>query len=388
MMQSIALDVSRQTIAELKKMNLDNFTEKLADVSREESEDMATQMKIRRPIMIAGQKCWISGNSEQQYAENVIKAIQGDIHAVPTKHNADSKHNFKAYARRWFEVFSKPNISTVTGITYERQLRLHINPVIGDMNIEDINSADVQEVFNRMGETTKETKNKVRIVLNMILEQAVEDGFITRNPVNSKNVRVKGTSSKHRAVYSVEQMQFLAHNIDKVKKATDRAYLALMVFHPFSPEEVLGLKGADIDEDRIHIRRAVTHPDRNQPEIKGTKNDYRTRDLDLAQQSKRYLPKVADDQFILGGETPLSYTQVKKMCMRIQKDLQFDDSITPSRFRPTVLTDLYDTTKDVKQVQAAAGHSNASTTMKYYVHGRYQSRNSATPIETLYGATN
>lgn len=387
MMQSVALNASKQTLAELKGLNFENFTEEWADMSREESADMATQAaKIRRPITINGEKRWVSGNSEQEYAENVIKAAQGNTHTTQLKHTTNSKHLFKPYAQRWFEVFSKPNIETVTSITYERQLRIHINPIIGDMNIEDLTSADIQTVFNKMGDVSKETKNKVKNVLNMVLEQALEDGLITKNPLRSKNVRINGKSSKHRELYSVEQMKYLVQNIDKVKKPMDRAYLALVALHPFSPEEVLGLMGADIDENKIRIRRAVIHPNRNQPEIKGTKNDYRSRDLDLAPQAKRHLPQVADDEFILGGQKPLSYTQVKKMCARIQKDLQFDDSITPSRFRTTVLTDLYDTTKDVKQVQAAAGHSNASTTMKYYVQGRYQSRNSAAPIAALYGA--
>ena len=385
MMQSVALTASKQAVAELRGLHLDNSTEEWIDVSREETKDMATQMKIRRPIMIAGEKRWISGNSEQEYAENVIKATKGNIQLVPPSDHANSKHRFETYAQRWFEVFSKPNIETVTSITYERQLRIHINPVIGNMNIEDITSADVQKVFNRMGDASKETKNKAKIVLNMIFEQALEDGFIAKNPLQSKNIRIKEKNSKHREPYSVEQMQYLVQNIDKVKKATDRAYLALMTLHPFSPEEVLGLKGADIDNNMIHIRRAVTHPTRNQPEIKETKNSYRNRELDLVPQAKRHLPEVADDEFVLGGKVPLSYTQVKKMCDRIRKDLQFDDSITPSRFRTTVLTDLYDVTKDVKQVQAAAGHSNASTTMKYYVQGRHQDRNSATPIAALYG---
>ena len=42
------------------------------------------------------------------------------------------------------------------------------------------------------------------------------------------------------------------------------------------------------------------------------------------------------------------------MWPRIQRDTGFEESVTPRRFRTTVLTDLYDQTKDVKQAQAAA----------------------------------
>lgn len=53
------------------------------------------------------------------------------------------------YALKWFEVFSKPNIEIVTAATYERQLKLYIFPILGEMNIEDILPADVQRFFQQ-----------------------------------------------------------------------------------------------------------------------------------------------------------------------------------------------------------------------------------------------
>ena len=60
---------------------------------------------------------------------------------------------------------------------------------------------------------------------------------------------------------------------------------------------------------------------------------------------------------MFGGKRPLSYTQVRKMCDRIKRNTGFTENITPIRFRTTVLTDLYDQTKDIKLAQAAAGHT-------------------------------
>ena len=71
------------------------------------------------------------------------------------------------------------------------------------------------------------------------------------------------------------------------------------------------------------------------------------------------------------------------MCQRIQQDINFNEAITPRRFRTTVLTDLYDMTKDIKQAQAAAGHTTAAMTLKHYVKGRSEHRNTAAPIATM-----
>ena len=150
----------------------------------------------------------------------------------------------------------------------------------------------------------------------------------------------------------------------------------------------MGLKGEDIEGNTIHVRRAVTHPDRNTPIVKDTKTAGSKRDLDLVEHIRRFLPETAPDEYIIGGKKPLSYQQVKKMCERIQRDTSFSEKITPMRFRTTVLTDMYDQTKDLKQAQQAAGHASATTTMKHYIQGRSEHKNTAAPIAALYGLAN
>ena len=161
--------------------------------------------RIRREIVINGVKRWITGATEQEYAENLIKAlgVSDEMQFVP------KKHSFQTYAQQWFEVFSKPNISLLTAITYERQLQLHIYPAFEGMDLEDIKPSDVQEMFNRMGEVTKATKTKARMVLNMVFEQAVDDGLIQKNPLKARSIRIVGGASRATKPYSVAQMRFL-----------------------------------------------------------------------------------------------------------------------------------------------------------------------------------
>ena len=70
---------------------------------------------------------------------------------------------------------------------------------------------------------------------------------------------------------------------------------------------------------------------------------------------------------------------------RVKNGIDFDSEILPGRFRTTVLTDLYDATKDIKQAQAAAGHTTAAMTLKHYVKGRQERSNTALPIAAAYG---
>jgi len=224
------------------------------------------------------------------------------------------------------------------------------------------------------------------MVLNQILDAAVEDGLIAKNPLKSKRIKITGKTSQATVPYSVEQMRFLVQHIGDIKDPLDRAYLAIQALHPLRLEEVLGLQGADIDREgmAIHICRAVTHPTRNQPEIKDTKTQSSTRTIGLSALAVPHLPQVAEHEFVFGGTKPLSYTQVRKMCDRIRRDIGFTENITPIRFRTTVLTDLYDQTKDIKLAQAAAGHTTSAMTLRYYVKGRETISKAAAVVDRAY----
>lgn len=338
--------------------------------------------KIRRQVNINGEKKWISGNTEQEYAENIAR----EWNKVPEISCEEHKHEFRTYAQKWFEVFSKPNVEVVTTITYQQQLNKHIYPVLAGMNMEDILPADVQRVLNSI-EGARESKCKVKNILNMIFEQAMDDHLIQRNPMCSRSIRITGRASKPTEPYSVAQMRFLIQNIARVQKPLDKAYIALHALHPMRLEEVLGLKWKDLHFDTmtLHIERAVTHPHRNQPIVKQPKTEASRRTIDLVPQIVRYLQVGAPEDFVLGGQNPLSYTQVRRMCERIQRDTGFEESITPRRFRTTVLTDLYDTTKDIQQARIAAGHTTAAMTLKHYVKGRREHADTAHPIAVVYG---
>ncbi len=361
-------------------MHLDSSIQELDCMSFQQGVDKELAYKINRAVIINGEKRWIRANTEQEYADKLIKLLD---HRQPET----TKHLFSEYAWNWFEVYSKPNIETVTATTYRRQLTRYLIPAFGGMSIEDISIDDVQRLFNSM-DTAKATKDKVKVVLNQIFDAARDDKLIADNPLKLKRLRITGTASKATQPYSVEQMRYLVQHIADIQNPLDRAYMAIQALHPMRLEEVLGLQWTDIDAENnlIHIRRAVTHPTRNQPEVKCPKTESSIRTIGLSPIAVPYLPHGGGGGFLFGGSSPLSYTQVRRMCERIQRDTGFTESITPIRFRTTVLTDIYDQTKDIKLTQAVAGHSTADMTLKYYVKGREDMASATAAVGTVYTA--
>lgn len=348
-------------------------------LSEGDSTDMASKHKINQPVYVNGEKRWITADTIQEFADKVVKLV-----STPQDHG---KHPFDKYAWNWFHTYSKPSVATVTATTYERQLRVYLIPAFQGLAVEDIGPDEVQRLFNGMC-GAKATKDKARMVLNQILDAAVEDKLLASNPLKSRRVKITGEASKATPPYSVEQMRYLVQHIGDIQNPVDRMFLAIQALHPLRLEEVLGLKPEDVDTQSmsIHICRAVTHPTRNQPEVKDTKTTSSHRTIGLSALALPYLQTEAAGEFLFGGDKPLSYTQVRKMCQRIQRDTGFAESITPIRFRTTVLTDLYDQTKDIKLAQAAAGHTTSAMTLKYYVKGRETSSQAAAAVDKLYTA--
>lgn len=284
--------------------------------------------KIRRPYIINGAQCWISGNTEQEVLDNAIRLMGLTSAPAPAK----PRRNFGQYTKNWYEKYSKPTVSTATATTYERQLRLYILPALGDKNVEDITLDDVQSLFNGI-EGAKETKVKCKNVPNMIFKLAVEEGLMARNLLESGSFRLKGEASKETKPYTVEEMRRIVEGIGGLENRNDRAYLALHSLHP------LRLKALGMGEP---------------------------------------------EEYIVGGVRPLSYTQVRKMCRRIAREIGFEGSITPMRFRTTVLTDIYEQTGDIKLTQHAAGHATPEMTLKHYVKGRRKANDAAQVIDRIY----
>ena len=79
---------------------------------------MAKAKKIRREIEIGGVKRWISGNTEQEYAENLIQALRGETDnqaqfiPPPRKDGGQQKRRMtRPFLRTHPQTTKKPAIS-------------------------------------------------------------------------------------------------------------------------------------------------------------------------------------------------------------------------------------------------------------------------------------
>lgn len=345
---------------------------------------LGTSKKICRPVTINGKKRWISGNNEQEYAEALLAAYGGNM-----EDQQQTRHLFNEWLQKYYREFvqhEQDSQKHTNDITMERMMRLHILPVFEGLDVEDVTPAHVQKMIRTM-KGAAESKKKPLALVRRALDYAVEKRVIPFNPAKSSSVKLEGGKSKPTEPYSVEEMRYFVSHLQDITNPSDRNWLALITSNVLRPEEVLGIRGADIDFNtgKLFIHSTVTHPDRNQPVVKDeTKTEKSTRWLTVDQETLKQLTPVGTNEWMVGKDHPLSYTMVTKMCRRIAREISSPVPITPRRFRTTCATDLYEQTNDIKLLQEAGGWASAAIPLKHYAKGRKTTEAATAAFASVY----
>ena len=159
--------------------------------------------------------------------------------------------NFEEYAWRWV---AERELSATTEELYRRLLRLHILPTFRALDLEEIKPPRVRTWrAERLKATGATTVAKSYRLLKTILETAVEDELIRRNPC-----RIRGAgkeSAPERPVASVDQVDALADAMGP----RWRLMVYLAAYGPMRPEEQAELRRPDVDLDvvGVWVRRAA-----------------------------------------------------------------------------------------------------------------------------------
>jgi len=158
--------------------------------------------------------------------------------------------NFEKYAMRWV---NERGVMATTDELYRRLLRLHILPTFGRWNLDQINAPMVRSWrTERLGATGATTVAKSYRLLKAIMETAVTDEAIRRNPC-----RIEGAGkevAEERPVATVDEVFALAEAIG----IRWRFMVFLGAFATLRPEELAELRRSSVNltKDTLKIRLA------------------------------------------------------------------------------------------------------------------------------------
>ncbi|MBQ0984914.1 tyrosine-type recombinase/integrase [Streptomyces sp. F63] len=166
--------------------------------------------------------------------------------------NPDDKIPFGTYAEAWFK---ERDYAATTRERNGSALRLHILPTFRDVNIGDINTAQIRRWRTALldGGVGEPTVVKAYQILRAIMNTAVDDGLIQRNPCRIKGAGV--TKTAERPFLTVAEVFHLADAVP----ARYRMLVLLAAFTSLRFGELAALQRHDVDLERrvVSVRRAA-----------------------------------------------------------------------------------------------------------------------------------
>ncbi|PXV88373.1 site-specific recombinase XerD [Lachnotalea glycerini] len=289
------------------------------------------------------------------------------------------------WAKDWIVAY-KNNVATSTYMNYENIIRNHLN-AINDIRLMDLRKIDVQMLINSKSHSS-ETQRMIKITMNQMLEDAIDDGLVYKNVCRSIKVSKQNESQK-RALTDKEK--------EAIKKCefTDKeqAFIDILLYTGMRRSEVLALSRKDIDYSNrcISVNKSLSWAGGSH--IKDPKTIKSNRQvnmpINLSHSLERYINTI-DTLYLFTGQnrTIMSSATFKRFWNDIfnkincamggtpkiiyqnkvtQHGIQVTD-LTPHIFRHNYATMLYHGGVDVKEAQRLLGHSSIKVTLEIYTH--------------------
>ena len=308
---------------------------------------------------------------------------------------------FKEFAQDWLSSLTLAN-STIQG--YDKNLRNHVLPTLGDKPLESITAKDIETLYQILrargrkdgkdfgGALSENTINKIHQNLRKILDLAVEDGLILSNPAKQKRIVKPPSPAKIRAqkqeVQTLSAEQLVAFLEFNEKQEDDLNLLwRLIIETGLRRSEAIAIQWSDLDvsNSRLSIRRAAD-PSVSRG-VKRTKTN-RDRNLELDAELVSALLEYKKTREVLG---PAYVSSTAFIFGNLNNELRVPNDVG-ARFSRAVEKAIYGVTKvelphftlktlrhthatlmlangsNPKIVQERLGHSTITVTMDTYSH--------------------
>ncbi len=303
----------------------------------------------------------------------------------------------------WFPLCIEDGEHKPKTISYYRYTLKYINSYFADKAIQSITPIDVEKFLLYLrkdrGLSAQSIQHHYR-TLRIIFNFAVKQEIILKNPV--EKVDKPKIPRKKVDAFSKEEAE-------KFFEATNncqldcKCMLNLLITTGLRRGELLGLQWKDIDESScvLHVNRNVTYTKETGIVVDTPKTEAGNRLIplmngvmvmlmELKMQRQRKNPKAKiDDSFIFPNKDdifePRSPSAVTQKVKRFMKDNDLP-ALSPHDLRHSCATLLLQNGADIKSVQEILGHTNATTTLNFYVRSDMAQMKAATQkMEAAFG---
>ena len=273
---------------------------------------------------------------------------------------------FNHYSKLYLE-FKKHELKFSTFDKYSNIIRDRINPIFGELNIIDIKPSTVKKWLYSLDDIGSKSKRIYLSVLSGIMQEALYDEVIERNPV--KVVRLPKLDTPRIKPFSadeVKKIMFLTTNDNY------RFYLTIAFYTGMRSGEIIALKKTDINfqDNIIRVQRTRSRFGESTPKTK-----YSIRDVPIIKLLFSYIKELYnlhDNEylFVTQYNKPYKTTNVfqEQFWKPTLRELNIDYR-RPYNCRHTYATNmLYNNLVTPVQLAQLLGHANTQMVYDVYVN--------------------
>lgn len=283
------------------------------------------------------------------------------------------------YAQRWLKG-RQGTIEDSTVLSYTTQVNAVIRDPIGAVFLRDLRAQHVRDLIAaRREKVAPRTVNLMLVVLNQILDAAVMEEMIPRNPADGigglRAPRRAADTDPHRALTREETAAFL-----KAADARNDAYrdlYRLMLHTGLRIGEVIALVDSDVSGSQVTVSRTVTRSGSSVVMGDGPKTDSGHRIVPLDAAALAAIRSARDYRTAIGVATSRIFVsrtgrgiyaqhvneQIKKTC-----ELAGIEPITSHALRDSFATRCAESGMQPRVLMELMGHSSIKVTLEIYVH--------------------
>ena len=193
------------------------------------------------------------------------------------------------YLDDWLATLAIAGRRPTTIAGYRRLIRVHVNPALGHLELQQITAVDVDRFYAQLakdgspggrGALSKSTIRKAHVLIGKALGDAERKGLVQRNVARvSSPPSASSARAPEMKVWTPEQLRTF---LDFVATDSHGSMLRLAALTGLRRAELCGLRWQDVDLDspRLVVRQAITTVD-HEPTVGDVKSTRSRRVIDL-----------------------------------------------------------------------------------------------------------
>lgn len=159
---------------------------------------------------------------------------------------------FSELADWYFTNYAPQELKESTIYTYKGQYKNHIEPVLGNIKVKDINAPRLTQIMQSY-DLNPATVKKLYVIVQSIFRRGAEQGFIRDTPCRNVILPKRKKSRKNKALEEDKLKRFMEYLESKPWDEDFKRIIKVLLYTGMRSGECLGLMWEDIDFEEMTI---------------------------------------------------------------------------------------------------------------------------------------